>query len=93
MVNNVLLVRARQELTKEFEDKLTANFGECNFIDVEPRTPQHLLDLVREHNAIAVVLRENPLPALAMRVVPCIPLRPGEPLQRLTDVSLTTEPL
>ena len=89
MTSNVLLVRCKHELSDELTDQLELAFpdaGELNFINVEPSTPEELLSLVQEYKAIAVLLRENPLPLLAMELVPCIPLRPDQPLQKLASL-------
>lgn len=89
----ILLVRARQELTEEFVARLKGYFGsDIDFVDVEPRTPEELDELVSQHNAVAVLLRENPLPVKAMKRVPCIPLRPGQ-LVKLTSIEPSVEPL
>ena len=94
MTSIVLLVRSRQELTDTIEQQLKEKFGEVEFIDVEPRTPTDLLELCQQHDAVAVLLRENPLPVLAMEAgIPCIPVRHGLALQRLVSVDSVTEPL
>lgn len=95
MTQVVLLVRSRQELTAEIVLQLKDKFGDdIEFIDVEPRTPDDLGALCVQHAAVAVLLRENPLPIVAIRAgIPCIPVRHGQALQRLVSVESVTEPL
>lgn len=92
MSSVILVVRARHELTPELKDLLAEKFGDIEYIDVEPHTPEELEQQVSQHEAVAVLLRENPLPVLAMKRVPCIPLREG-PLVRLKSIDPEVEPL
>ena len=89
-MKTVLLVRSRRELTDDRIKELEVKLGddELTFVDVEPKTPQELDDLVVQHSASAVLLRENPLPAIAMHRVPVIPLRLGQPLKKLVSVEV-----
>ncbi len=91
----ILLVRSREELTEEIKQQLRTKFEEdLEFIDVEPRTPEELFRLTQQHQAVAVLLRENPLPKTTIEAgIPCIPIRHGEQLCRLVSVDAVTTPL
>lgn len=95
----VLLLRSRQELTPELRAMFEAQYGACEYVDVEPRTAEELEEMVEHYRAkgyfVAVALRAQALPDLVIAngSAPCIPLRPGQPLARLTSVHQGLVPL